>query len=100
MKNSISSTTNFAYSDYGDLLDFLDIVEKSGVSNGAIKKVRDASEVFIAANAVTPRYGKAKGLSIWLPSDSGTLQSFWKGYSALKFNTQTQWGKALQAILK
>jgi hypothetical protein len=100
---SVKNTQSFAISDYGDLGDFLSLVEKAkveGVRAEAISSVRDAMKELIIANADTSSYAKAKGLAIWLPNFLDSYTSYADKYQALKFSAHTHWGDALQALLK
>ena len=100
---AISQTQTFTYSDYGDLLDFLTLVEKSNLSSmrpDTFTAVREAMKEFIVDNKVTSRYGRATGLSIWLPGTSSAYKAYGERYHGLKFNTHTGWGDALDFLNK
>lgn len=101
-------TISFAYSDYGDLGDFVNLLEKSAqeaeVADAELlsscSDVTAAIGKFVIANAVSPRYAKAKGVSIWLPTSKYTYNSYTEKYKSLDFTSRTQWGETLDTILK
>ncbi|HTL12901.1 MAG TPA: clostripain-related cysteine peptidase, partial [Bdellovibrionota bacterium] len=98
-----NGTQTFTYADYGDLMDFLGLVQKAGIttiSADVYKAVTDAVAQFVVANQTTSSYAKAKGLSIWLPHSMSDYNSYGSRYAGLNLNKQTAWGSTLQALLK
>ena len=98
-----AKTQSFAYRDYGDVLDFvgkLSTAGLSGVSSTVITDVQAAASQLIIANSVTPRYARAKGLSIWLPSDRWSFDKNSQRYLRMSFNAGTQWGDTLTYLLQ
>jgi hypothetical protein len=96
-------TQNFSFSDYGDLTDFLNLLEKEGITNlgeTRFSNLRTALSQVIITHANTPNYNRAAGLSIWLPTSKGTYDSYSQLYSHLKFQTETNWSNALRYLLK
>ncbi|MEO5970011.1 MAG: clostripain-related cysteine peptidase [Bdellovibrionia bacterium] len=96
-------TQNFSFPDYGDLTDFVGLLEKENLvelgksSLGNLKTVLDQ---FIITHGATSYYSRAAGLSIWLPTSKSSYDSYAERYSKLKFQTDTNWSSALRAILK
>lgn len=66
----------------------------------ALSALKTATDAVIIANADTTRYTKATGMSIWLPTDSGTYKRHAIRYQGLKFNAATHWNDALSALLQ
>ena len=102
VRTAINATQSFAYRDYGDLVDFLDQMQKAGVEGvkaDVVTAVRSATTDFVITNKVTHQYSAAHGASIWLPGYSDTLHQYWEKYKTLKFEDQTAWGEALKAVL-
>ncbi len=98
-----NDTISFTYSDYGDLQDFLALLERAGV--GGIGRedygaVRGACGDYVIANQTTSTYSRAKGLAIWLPGAKYTYNRYAARYAGLKFNRATDWGAALQHVLQ
>ncbi|MBI3542428.1 MAG: hypothetical protein HY075_04025 [Deltaproteobacteria bacterium] len=99
--SSAESSQKFAYSDYVDVLDFLDQSSKARIEGleDTTRGLREAAKTFIIANAATEAYAKAQGLAMWLPTDSYSFDGYSSRYKALRFNAATGWGEALQALL-
>jgi len=96
-------TQTFAFSDYGDLSDFVGLLEKQSLPDlgkASLGNLKTALSQFIITHAATPNYSRAVGLSIWLPTSKGTYESYAEKYSQLKFQADTHWGNALRSILK
>ena len=93
----------FTYEDYNDLIDFVDLVEKSevaSVAKGALTGMRSAIDTYVIANATTKKYARAHGVSIWLPHDMSTFNSYSNLYSTLRFQKDTGWADAVQYVLQ
>lgn len=93
---------NFAYADYADLLDFtkkLSAAKLSGIQVDTVSRLEAAARQLIIANSVTPRYARATGLSIWLPTDHWAFDRNTARYQKMQFNQETQWGDALITLL-
>lgn len=97
-------TQNFTYSDYGDLIDFINLVEKANIATlrdaGVLQGVRDAVKDFVIINMGTEEYARAHGVAIWLPSSKWTYDYYKTKYEELTFHQSTDWGNALGYLLK
>lgn len=101
--SGIGNTQTFTDSDYGDLGDFANAIDQAKIPEldaKSIANVKQAIQDFVIANGVTPRYSKAMGVSIWLPADLDTYNSYADKYHMLKFQSVTKWGDALRYILQ
>lgn len=101
--SAASNTISFTYGDYGDLLDFLTLVEReriSALNRDLFSGIRDAVGEFVFANVVTSDYARAKGVALWLPSSKSTYDSYATRYKGLRFHQHTGWGDALQHLLQ
>jgi hypothetical protein len=92
----------FADPDYGDLLDFMTLISSStrGVEPRVVSEVQSAAQAMIISNADTQAYTRAKGMSIWLPTDSSTYSQNSDRYKGLKFNAASDWGATLDFLLQ
>ena len=89
-------------SDYKDLLDFLDQLEKEkieGLDLALLTDVRTAAADYVVANAATPRWPMAHGLSIWYPWQKKFFNRYVNQYKALNFSTATHWEDAMKNLL-
>jgi hypothetical protein len=98
---AVNSTQTFEYHDFGDLVDFTNQLGTAGVGvrNDVLGAVRSAVESFVIDSKVTSRYSTSHGVSIWLPADADTLNSYWSMYSQFVFQQTTKWGTALKSVL-
>lgn len=95
------ATQSFTYSDYNDLLDFLDNLEKAQISalgSQVLSDVRAAASEYIVVNQGTQMYRKATGLSIWVPRTKYSYDDYSALYGTMKFHEHTKWGDALKAV--
>jgi hypothetical protein len=103
-KAAVTDATNFFYSDYVDLYDFIVKLESAGISaladDRALADVKAAVTKFVVANGVTKAYKDAKGVSIWLPAYSWNFGSHGERYAKLKFALATGWGDVAKFISK
>ena len=96
-------TQRFAYSDYADLLDFLNQLEGQKIASipqSAITGVKDALKKFVLVNAATSSHPRAYGTAFWFPTTSYVYERYASKYSTLKFHQETRWGDTLKALLK
>lgn len=99
--SAMNYTQSFTYGDYGDLVDFLGLLDKAnvtGVRGEVIANVKDAVRDLVIANE-TYGYDRAHGIAIWLPTSSWTYESYIEKYNGLRFQQDTQWADALKAVL-
>lgn len=96
------ATQYFFYEDYGDMIDFLDQMEKKNIDLGQRvgNDIRTAVNSYVIANAVTKDYQRAHGVAFWIPSNMSTYRSYIDRYSDLEFQTQTNWADALRSVLQ
>jgi hypothetical protein len=93
----------FSKRDYADLMDFVNKLANSNIrvlSNEDITALQAASKDLIIANAVTKKYAKATGLSIWLPTNTSDYKRYSTRYTGLQFNALTHWNDALSSLLQ
>ncbi len=101
--SAAKSAQSFTYSDYKDLIDFLnkaDAAKISGFEKTLTDEVRQSLGQFIIANATTEDYNQSFGLSIWLPTSMDSYKINSDRYRGLNFHRHTQWGEALRLLLK
>ncbi len=97
-----NATQGFMQYDYRDLGDFLKRLKKAnlnGIPNKDINYTLDALNDFVIANADTPGYKAATGVSIWWPLTNSQYTEYADRYSKLAFNNATQWGLTLDFLL-
>ncbi|MGE5087132.1 MAG: clostripain-related cysteine peptidase [Bacillota bacterium] len=88
-----SDSKFFTYSDYRDVIDFLNKMEQNGVQTPAFAKVREAHNNFVIANEQN-QDKQTFGVSIWLTAnDNSDYTSFIERYRGLKFNQSTDWAQ-------
>lgn len=87
----------FFYPDYHDLLDFVNIAEKSTGPLRSSSMFRQAYNKLVIANDQN-QDASTHGLSIWFPNDGGTFDSYYKRYKNISFNKNTGWGEFLKAL--
>jgi hypothetical protein len=94
----------FYYSDYRDLLDFVDQLEKAPgtplVDAKEMAEVKNAASDYLVINATTRGFRRAQGISIWMPGRLSTYNSHSKYYNTLQFQTDTKWGDVLRDLLQ
>ncbi|MEK2687511.1 clostripain-related cysteine peptidase [Bdellovibrio sp. GT3] len=78
--------------DYRDVLDFVDLVSRNGITTPAMQTVRDAQSNFVITNSQN-QDNRTYGVSIWLPtgSNSSDYSGYIERYHGLKFNQRTGW---------
>lgn len=94
-------TQTFMSGDYLDLIDLtkrLSAANVAGINLKNLEEVQVAAAQLIIANAGTPYYARATGVSIWFPTNSNEFNEYVKRYQGLQFNIDTGWGKALNAL--
>ena len=98
VKAAIEQTKGFAYDDFKDIIDFLNIIT-AATSDVAIKTAaQDAADaVKTAIKGNHSIIDHANGLSIWLP-DSYTYSSKKARYADLEWSKSTSWGVFLAAL--
>ncbi len=102
VRNAIDQSQSYAYSDYADLVDFLDKLEAGRIQNvdsRTIQAVREAASKFVTSNMTSQGYAKSHGVSIWLPSSKWQISSYSDRYRALNFAAETSWIDALNYIV-
>ena len=97
------NTQRFAFSDYADLLDFLNQLESqklTSVPTKAIQGVKEALKSFVLTNSATASHPRAYGTAFWLPTSSYVYDRYASKYSTLRFHQETKWGDTLKILLK
>jgi hypothetical protein len=99
---AIRDTLSFTYSDYGDLGDYLDVLERAkvGFDTRNLSDLRTAIGALVIANKASGSYAKAQGVSLWLPYSKYTFNTYKDRYSQLAFGQETQWGITLGYLLQ
>lgn len=102
VKEIISSTQCYSYSDYRDLYDFAKRLKDNGSIPNSIKNAAQA--VMTAVNNVVTAEGhsgtnlaNSHGISIWLP-DASQFASGKASYSLLDFAHDTEWDEMLDDL--
>lgn len=97
VNRSAKNAKFFTYYDYRDVVDFMDLVTKNGITTPAMQTVRTAQNDFVVANSQNQDQ-KTWGVSIWLPSTSSDYSGYIERYHGLKFNERTQWADLVTKI--
>lgn len=100
---ALRDTQSYAYADYGDLIDFIDQLERKsikGLDRNAITAVRDAAAKFILTNKTSQSYRLSHGVSIWLPDSSYSLNAYDDKYRAMRFHGDTGWLDTLMFLYR
>ena len=96
VRKAAQATQRYAYSDYGDFLDFVTKLANAPVaivSAPVIAAVTAAYKAMVVANAATPDIGGSNGMSIWLPMTSYLWREYGARYLGLLWHTMTDWGQ-------
>ena len=100
---SLPKTVRFSepdYLDFGDFLSQLEANHVSGITDADFAELRKDLKDLVIANKTTPRYARATGVSLWVASDRDKFDRFSREYLRLKFHAATNWGEALQVLVK
>lgn len=100
--NAVRATQGFYYSDYKDLVDFLDKLTAAGVTEvkaSTIANLRSVAKSMIVANEVSNLYRSSHGMAFWLPARRSAYTSYAAKYNDLEFQKETGWGDALNQLL-
>ena len=103
VKTAANSTQSFTYSDYRDLSDFVNRVDKANVAvnSSILSDVNTAiRDLTIAAGGTGMYENSAKGVSVWMPTSASTLSSYKDRYSNLEVNKATDWLSFLDKLNK
>jgi len=101
--SAASKSLYFAYSDYIDLGDYLNLIEKQqieGVSAEALAGVRAAMKDMVVINQATGRFSRAQGVSVWAPSRRSTHEKYSSVYKTLQFQSHSDWNSTLEYLLQ
>jgi len=93
----------FTNDDYVDLQDFINHVTSVGIApldETLLKEVSQDVSALVIDRQSTAQYQNAMGVSIWLPSTMDEFTQYSPAYNALRFDSDTHWANALQALLK
>jgi len=97
---AVDNTQSFASYDYKDIQDFMKLIGKTVFSVERQAEVERAAKDFVIANDVSPRYKRATGVSVWMPSSTYEYEDYVGRYQNLKFNKATGWGNFLEIVTK
>lgn len=103
-KKAANAAQDFYDSDYRDLSGFVDQLNNS-TSDTELKRstlgdVKKALSSFVISNGVSSDMSEAHGVSIWLPVNGYTYDSYSSRYSNLVFNKDTDWLSSAKTIAK
>ncbi|OGT50503.1 MAG: hypothetical protein A3E82_03310 [Gammaproteobacteria bacterium RIFCSPHIGHO2_12_FULL_38_11] len=102
IREAAKHVQSFGSPDYADMLDFVDKLKALHlpIPADSFAHVEATANQLIIANADTPNYKHATGLSIWLPVDDydGFISRSAR-YRNLQFNVNTHWLDALNTLL-
>jgi hypothetical protein len=101
--NTAKTVQSFTDADYGDLLDFMGLIKSAsirGLDDRDVSEVVTAANAMIIGNADTTSFARARGMSIWLPTNHGDYDGNAARYKGLKFNAATDWGSTLDFLLQ
>lgn len=101
--SAVNETQTFASQDYKDIIDFtnhLSALAIKGLSNEEINDVQEKAKNVIVANEGTEDYSNATGVSMWMPIYDGDYNRYAERYHGLKFDANTHWSAALEALLQ
>ncbi|PIS12065.1 MAG: hypothetical protein COT73_00575, partial [Bdellovibrio sp. CG10_big_fil_rev_8_21_14_0_10_47_8] len=92
-KSLADATQEFYLSDYKDIFDFVDRLQSSkvGIQSSILSNLKDAVQKMVISVESTDSYANSHGISVWLPTDVGTLNRHKTRYSNLELNKQTKW---------
>jgi hypothetical protein len=98
----LPTVQKFNYGDYKDLSDFLLMLKQNSPSNSAaVDSVIASVKNLITLHGATPlAYGKASGISIWVPNNKKEWDFKGSGarYQGLTFHQKTLWGEVLKRL--
>jgi hypothetical protein len=100
-------TQRFANRTDADLIDFLRRLQLSAIKGafddiGFLKllfEAKNESQALVLSNGTTPSYGRANGLSLWLPEARSQYDSRLFAYKVLRFDRKTAWSDSLDHFL-
>lgn len=102
VRKMLPNVQRFAYADYADLLDFtkrLANLKLTGIQSETLEQVNAAAKDLVIENKDSSSYWRANGVSIWLPTDTGTYRLNAERYHNLIFNHFTAWDNTIGFLL-
>ncbi len=101
-KAAADSTQAYTLGDYKDLGDFITRMQRAKVqmNSNVLTDVRQSIQRLIVSGGGTGHFSTAKGISLWIPTQSYELSSYRERYSQLSFNLSTGWLAFLDLINK
>jgi hypothetical protein len=95
----IGNAQAFDIQDYKDFFDFMALLDAAqlAIPKDVITRVRSLESSFVISSGATD-YSRAHGVSLWIPSDSHSFQSYIEAYKQLKFHAHTNWGNVLSLL--
>lgn len=98
VKTAASKAKYFTYSDYRDVVDFLNQLKGSSINVNSASDVMAAHNSFVIANDQNED-SKTFGMSLWLPTSASTFSNYWNRYQGLNFQKNTGWGNFVKTML-
>lgn len=95
-KISLTGAKQFGYSDFYDLVDYVNQLEKNGLRSSSFAALRQAHQSYVIANEQS-QDTKTHGVSVWISKGYGYNQDGSR-YGKLRFNQGSQWDGFLKAL--
>jgi hypothetical protein len=95
-QSSLSATKQFGDSEFFDVIDYVNQLEKSGLRSSSFQNLRQAQQSYVVANEQN-QDNKTTGVSIWVSKGSGYSKDG-NRYANLRFNQTAQWSDFLKAL--
>ncbi len=95
---ALTSSKSFSYTDFYDLADYIDKLEKKGLKHSSFARLRQAQSKYVIANHQN-QDSQTYGVSIWGASSYGYARDI-RRYQGLKFDQATQWSEFLKLLYR
>jgi hypothetical protein len=101
LRRAAWKSLSFYESDYIDLGDLLQQIRSvaTTLDLSLIEEVKQDLKNYVVANAGTPAYSRAQGVSIWWPTSKSALEDRAARYEGLRFSKSTGWGELLADVV-
>ena len=100
--NAAQTAQSFYDSDYIDLMSFINNLNAKNIltlDKATLKELENSVKQFVINHGETHAYQRAQGLSIWIPTNIKTYDTYSNTYKSLKFHAHTEWDDALRSLL-
>jgi hypothetical protein len=100
VKSSVNKVQDFYYSDYKDYGDLIKTVKALPIQKDTklIDQAAADLKALVVSTDSSASYSKSTGLSIWVPSSSGS--SYMDRYKGLAYDKASGWSSFLEKLLK